>query len=237
MGPSVAANLLLFDIDGTLIHAAGAGRTALVEALTTEFGVPEPVFDVGLAGRTDRAIMSEALTNNGVELHPENFARYRRAYFRRLPTVLGESDGRVLPGVVDLLGALDERTDHRLGILTGNAEDSAWIKLRHFGLAEFFFGGAFGDHHHDRDDVARNAHQEWAGRLDEGGEIWIVGDTPADVQCARSIQARVIAVSTGFADRAALEKARPDFLLEDLCDIDHFLALLEGERPIPARRS
>ena len=223
----MAKHLILFDIDGTLIHAAGAGRIALTQALATEFGVAEPIFEVGLAGRTDRAIASEALKHNGLEDDDGSFDRYLGAYFRKLPEVLQNTGGRVLPGVVDLLVALRSRPEVALGLLTGNAEKSAWIKLQHFGLDHFFFGGAFGDHYPDRNDVARSAQRNFAEHLDPSGVVWVVGDTPADIRCARAIGARAIAVSAGFSDSAELEAAEPDVLLEDLRDVEGFLGRLD----------
>lgn len=224
-------HLLLFDIDGTLLHADSAGRVALARALASEFGVDEPEIVVGFAGRTDRAIASESLSAHGIEPDPERFDRYLEAYLTHLPGTLEERNGHVYPGVPELLGVLQERSDVALAVLTGNFEGAARQKLSHFGLEEYFLpAGGFGDHHHDRDDVARAAEEALAAHVPDTATRWVIGDTPNDVRCARAIGARAIAVLTGFADRRDLEAAEPDHLLDDLTDARAFLALLDESR-------
>lgn len=221
-------HLLLFDIDGTLIHADGAGRVALTRALTAEFGVEEPSIEVGFAGRTDRAIASDALASHGLEPDDERFHRYRKAYLTLLPETLAERAGRVLPGARELLRVLADRSDVVLAVLTGNFEGAARKKLDHFELDAFFIEpGGFGDHHHDRNDVARAAEEAVSGHVSAETTLWVIGDTPNDVRCARAIGARAIAVAAGFATREELEASGPDHLFDDLLDIERFLAVLE----------
>lgn len=227
----MSRHLLLFDIDGTLLHAGGAGRLALSRALRTEFGLGEPAFEeLGFAGRTDRAIASEALRRNGLEPEEPLYQRYLDAYLTHLPKALRERTGQVLPGATDLLAALAGREDVALGILTGNIEEAARLKLAHFELAGFFPGGGrggFGDHHHDRDHVARDADLAMREYVAEDACVWVIGDTPLDVRCARAIGARAIAVCTGFSSREELEASKPDHLLDDLRDVARFLSLLD----------
>ena len=221
-------HLLLFDIDGTLVNADRAGRIALTRALATEFGVEDPEIVVGFAGRTDRAIASEALRTHGIEVDEERFTRFLEAYLTHLPGTLREREGHVLPGTTSLLATLAARDDVTLALLTGNFERAARIKLAHFGLDHFFIAaGGFGDHHHDRNDVAQAAEravQEVAG---EHATTWVIGDTPGDVRCARAIGARAVAVACGFSTREELEACAPDYLLDDLGDTARFVALLE----------
>lgn len=212
---------LLFDIDGTLIHAGGAGRAALLAALAAEFAIAEPRLDVEIAGRTDRSIASEALVQNGLAADEAIFARYLASYLRHLPESLASRSGRVLPGVDDLLAALAVRDDVVLGVLTGNFERAAAMKLAHFGLEAYFRLGGYGDLHFDRDDVAREAHR--AVGLHCGDErtrtqIWVIGDTPLDVRCARAIGAQVAAVATGMHGLDELAASQPDLLLADFTD-------------------
>jgi len=222
-------HLLLFDIDGTLLHADGAGRIALTRALASEFDVPKPSIDVGFAGRTDRAIASEVLSIHGVEPDEERFTRFLKSYLTHLPDTLAERAGRVVPGARELLYALAERSDIVLALLTGNFEDAARLKLDHFELDAFFVRpGGFGDHHHDRNDVARAAEKALAEHTTEDATVWVIGDTPNDVRCARAIGARAIAVAAGFATREELQAAEPDHLLDDLRDVEGFLALLDA---------
>ncbi len=221
-------HLLLFDIDGTLIHADGAGRVALTRALASEFGIPDPRIHGGFAGRTDRAIASAALTSHGLEASEEGFARYAAAYLTHLPDTLLERPGRVLPGAKELVHALASRPDVVLAVLTGNFERAARLKLAHFELDSFFLdAGGFGDHHHDRNDVARAAEHALAAHVGDDAILWVIGDTPNDVRCARAIGARAVAVAAGFSTREELEAAEPDHLLDDLCDVERFLALLD----------
>ncbi|MDG2308043.1 MAG: haloacid dehalogenase-like hydrolase [Candidatus Binatia bacterium] len=220
-------HLLLFDIDGTLIHADGAGRVALSRALSSEFDILDPRIVVGFAGRTDRAIATEALSSHGLEASEERFGRYLAAYLTHLPGTLVERSGRILPGARELLDALTTRDDVTLGILTGNFEGAANLKLEHFGLAEFFAGGGFGDHHHDRNDVARAAQSAFPEHAGADVTVWVIGDTPNDVRCARAIGARAVAVAAGFATHEELAAEEPDHLLADLCDVSDFLALLD----------
>lgn len=220
-------HLLLFDIDGTLLDASGAGRLALGRALASEFGVPDPHLEVGFAGRTDRAIASEALIEHGLDADEECYRRYLDAYVEELPESLAQSDGRVLPGVPGLLRSLHQREDVVLGILTGNMERAARLKLAHFELDGFFVGGGYGDEHHDRDDVAREALRALSPLCAADAKTWVIGDTRNDVRCARAIDARAVAVCGGFGRRAELIEAAPDHLLDDLSDCDGFLSLLD----------
>lgn len=224
-------HVLLFDIDGTLIHAGGAGRGALLAALGAEFAITEPRLDVDFAGRTDRSIASDALLQNGLAAEEATFARYLASYLRHLPESLSSQRGRVLPGVTELLAALAARKDVILGVLTGNFERAAAMKLAHYGLDAYFPLGGYGDLHFDRDDVAREAHRAvrfHCGEEHASAQIWVIGDTPLDVRCARAIGARAIAVGSGFATREELAAAEPDHLFEDLTDLRAFLALLDA---------
>jgi len=118
-----------------------------------------------------------------------------------------------------------------LGLITGNVRAGAKLKLEHFGLWHFFRFGGFGDHHPDRDDIARDAMAAARERLDgtyDPARVWVVGDTPKDVQCARAIGAQAIAVATGVYSMDELLPAEPDVLLEDLSDLQPILDLLSG---------
>jgi phosphoglycolate phosphatase len=217
----------LFDIDGTLISSGGAGKVALEAALADEFGINGVIEKLQLSGRTDRAIIRDLFRMHVIEETPDNLRRLTAAYLRRLPECLERNAGRVLPGVADLLVRLCARKDVLVGLLTGNVRDGARVKLGHFGLYEHFAVGGFGDHHFDRDDVAREALTEVKRVLNgiaDPNHIWVVGDTPLDVRCARAIGARAAAVATGWHSRAELADHRPDLLLTDLSDPAPLLA-------------
>jgi phosphoglycolate phosphatase-like HAD superfamily hydrolase len=214
-------HVCLFDIDGTLIASGGAGKAALETALAEAFGVTRAIEQLQLSGRTDRAIVCDLFRMHILDDNPANHRRLTDAYLRHLPACLARSAGRVLPGIAALLEELQARDDVRVGLLTGNYRAGARAKLGHFGLFDYFPFGGFGDLHLDRDDVAREALA--AARQHCNGSVcpdrvWVVGDTPLDVRCARAIGARAVAVATGWHSLDELEPHRPDLLLADLSD-------------------
>lgn len=219
-------NIFLFDIDGTLLASGGAGKAALESALTEDFGI-ELKSEVPYSGRTDRAIVRELLHVHGIEETPAVLDKLVAGYLRRLPDCLRHKEGRVLPGIASLLELMRGRDGAAIGLLTGNVRAGAKVKLGHFGLFEHFAFGGFGDHHFDRDDVAREAlaavrdHRPGA-RVDQ---IWVIGDTPLDVRCARAIGAKVLAVATGVHSIEELTASRPDLVLADLSDPKEFVEL------------
>lgn len=218
----------LFDIDGTLLASGGAGKAALESAFTEEFGVPLRV-QIPYSGRTDRAIARDLLRLHEIDETAENWQRLQAGYLARLPDSLNRHHGRVLPGILTLLQRLQKRGDIVLGLLTGNVRAGARVKLGHFGLFEHFAFGGFGDLHFDRDDVAREA--LGAARTHLGPtvlpqRVWVIGDTPLDVRCARAIGAQVVAVATGMHTVEQLRACAPDLTLGDLADPSAFLDLL-----------
>ena len=218
-------HICLFDIDGTLIASGGAGKAALEAALADEFGITRLIDKLQLSGRTDRAIILDLFRLHVIDDTPENHARLRDAYLRHLPSYLHA--GRVLPGIVELLAHLAGREDVALGLLTGNVRAGAKVKLGYFGLHHYFAFGGYGDHHLDRDDVAREAlaevHRQHNGSICPD-RIWVVGDTPLDIRCARAIGARAVAVATGWHRLEELAEHAPDLLLADLSDPAPLLA-------------
>ncbi len=221
-------HVCLFDIDGTLIHTRGAGMAALREGLRAAFGIADPTDQVAVHGRTDRGITRDLFRHHGIDDLPEHWERFREAYLRVLPQTLAARPGEVLPGIVRLLETLGARGDIAVGLLTGNTRAGARIKLAHFGLDRYFDFGGFGDDHLERDDVAREAlaavRNHCNGSVDLR-RVWVIGDTPTDVSCGRTIGARVIAVATGNHSRAELAAAGPDHLFDDFADSGPLTAL------------
>ena len=218
-----------FDIDGTLLSTGGAGQAAMESALAAEFQAHVPAKGIPFAGRTDRSIVQDFFTYFEVEHNEERFDRFMRAYLDHLPASLQKQDGLILPGVAHLLAELAERDDVVLGLLTGNFQAGAQLKLQHYELHAYFAFGGFGDRHYHRDDVAREALAE--ARQHHGDEIppdrtWVIGDTPADVQCARAIGAKAVAVATGTFSREELEPTQPDHLFDDFSDPAELTRLL-----------
>jgi phosphoglycolate phosphatase-like HAD superfamily hydrolase len=222
-------NVCLFDIDGTLLASGGAGKAAIETALAEEFRVEVKV-RVPYSGRTDRAIVRDLFQFHGVEDTPENLRILLDAYLRRLPGCLSIHQGKVMPGIAALLEHLAKDEQVSVGLLTGNIRAGAKAKLGHFGIDHYFAFGGYGDLHYDRDDVAREAFQEVHRHLNGSvvaERIWVIGDTPLDIRCARTIGARVAAVATGWHSLEELEAEKPDLLFRDLADPEPFLAELQ----------
>ena len=220
--------LLLFDIDGTLIASGGAGIRALTEAAREVFGCDE-LNGIDIAGRTDTSIAHQLLARHGRERTPEAVARFGERYLTHLARFLPLTRGEVLPGVVALLDALRERPDCVLALLTGNLVRGAELKLTHYGLWDYFAFGAYADDHHDRNElgpIARTRALEKHGVAFAPEHIFILGDTPHDITCARAFGARAIAVATGRHTRSDLAPHAPDFLFDDLGDLSAVLAAI-----------
>jgi phosphoglycolate phosphatase len=217
-------HVLLFDIDGTLIRSGGAGKAAMEDALRDEFGVAEVLDRVPYSGRTDPSIARDLLAVHGLEPSPANVLRLRAAYLKHLPGALKRIAGVVLPGVRELLDRLRASKSVAVGLLTGNVRDGARVKLSHYGLWDYFPFGGFADEFHDRDDVARGALVEVARHLRREihpERIWVIGDTPLDVKCARAIGAKAVAVATGWHSLDELTASRADLVLPDLGRHEH----------------
>lgn len=224
--------LLLFDIDGTLITSGGAGEAALKDAMRSRFGVEEDLAGIILAGATDARIARELLEKHGISVSPENVAALLDTYLGHLSDRIGRHDGKLLPGIVPLLNVLSQREDAVLALLTGNVSRGAEIKLTHYGVWDFFEFGAFADDHHDRNELGKFAR---ARALERHGEefppsrIYVIGDTPKDIECGRAIGACTVAIATGHYSAAELKDHSPDFLFEDLSDTDRVVSHLFGE--------
>ena len=224
--------VFLFDIDGTLITSGGAGEAALKDAMRSRFDVEEDLDGIILAGATDARIARELLEKHSIAVSAENVAALLDTYLGHLNERIGRHDGKLLPGIVPLLKVLSERSDAVLALLTGNVIRGAEIKLTHYGVWDFFEFGAFADDHHDRNELGKFAR---ARALERHGEefppsrIYVIGDTPKDIECGRAIGARTVAIATGHYSSDQLRDHAPDFLFEDLSDTGRVVALLFGE--------
>ncbi len=209
-GPE-ARSYLLFDIDGTLMEAEGAGRAALERAYDEATGVSGALDGVIFAGRTDCWIISEVERTTGVPIDRE---AYVPRYLEILEEELDARNPRALPGVTDLLERLAARDDVALGLCTGNMRAGAFAKLRSAGIDGYFATGGFGDRHADRVDVTREAAHAigWT----PGAPLAHVGDTEHDVRAAHAIGAAAIGVATGWHGAEQLREADADLLLQDL---------------------
>ncbi len=218
---------LLFDIDGTLLRTGGAGFAAMKKA-ARELFQHSNFQQVPFHGRTDTGIVQELFEVNGIEDSSDHRKSFIELYLELLPNTLAETDGNLLPGVTELLEKIARNQYIRTGLLTGNVEAAAWLKLEHYGIRQFFNFGGFGDTHADRNLVAGQALE---AAIEMGHQpsdsLFVIGDTPNDVRCGRAIDARVIAVQTGGINKVKLEAAEADYLFQDLSDHRQFFDAVE----------
>ena len=223
--------LFLFDIDGTLLLTGRAGEHALRLGFKERFGVDDDLSSISFAGSTDSAIVRQMFAAHGIPATPENIADLLDGYVRHLARELPRREGRVLPGIVALLEALHAREDCVLGLLTGNIEKGAQLKLSHYGVWDYFEFGAYADDHIDRNKlgpVARARAAEKHGISFAPADVFVLGDTPKDIDCARSAGFVAVAIATGSYGKDELAAHRPDFLFEDLSDTQGVLQTLLG---------
>ena len=225
-------HLCLFDIDGTLLLTGGAAVRPFEATFAEDFDVPDINGTVSFAGRSDRAIATDLFRAHGITPSADAWNRFRNGYIARVERALPKFAGQVLPGVGGLLGELARRSEVVVGLVTGNVQQTARLKLTHYGLWDHFSFGGFGDEHIDRNDIAATAlanAREHAHRNDAriDGAVVVIGDTPNDVRCARSIGAHAVAVATGQTDLDTLRACQPDLLLESLVDYAEILQIFD----------
>ena len=218
-------HLALFDIDGTLLWSDGAGRRAIHFALREVFGTigrSDHWFD----GKTDRQIVRELMRLEGFDdtVIDDRLPALLELYTERLGVELTAPGytPKLLPGVPELLDALEQRGDVCLGLLTGNIAPGANAKLRAVGIdPERFRICAFGSDHELRPELPAIAARRFAehhGSELEGDRIVVIGDTPADMQCGQAIGARAIGVATGRFTVEQLSDHGAAAVFENLAD-------------------
>jgi phosphoglycolate phosphatase-like HAD superfamily hydrolase len=212
--------LVLFDIDGTLVHTGGAGVKAFAKTFAAEFNAADGFERLKFAGRTDTGLVREFFGFHQIAPTPRNFQRFFDHYVFWLDHILRDSRTELCPGVWEFLRDLQALPQPPLlGLLTGNIRLGAEIKLRHFNLWHVFQTGAFADDHEDRDRIAAVAHQRASrvhGQDLRGDQVLVIGDTPFDIRCARAIGAKALAVATGGSRLPDLKLHQPDWAIQDL---------------------
>ena len=215
--------LVLFDVDGTLVHTGRAGTQAFAKTFATGFNAPNGVEKISFAGRTDVNLVREFFGLHGIPATPENFERFFERYVFWLDHIVAQSHGGPCKGVPEFLNGL--RALPRpplLGLLTGNIRLGAEIKLRRYQLWDVFETGAFADDSEDRNKIAVAALKRGRrvlGKDLQPDEIVVVGDTPFDIHCGKFIGAKVLAVATGGATLDELKRHQPDWAVKDLTQI------------------
>jgi len=212
--------LILFDIDGTLIDSGGAGVRALDFALKELFAVEDGFHGISMAGKTDPSIMREGLIKHGLSADG-NLEKVMAAYLRHLRQEIQNDRKQIKPGIYEALGKLQSKADLSLGLLTGNIEQGARIKLEPFQLNTYFPTGAFGSDDEDRNmllPVAVTRYETLFSHTIRIEECIVVGDTARDVECAQIYGAACFAVATGPYSVDDLRDAGADYVVEDLSD-------------------
>ena len=231
MSPRRPVRLVLFDIDGTILRSNGAGRRAMIAALREVFGVTGPE-DHRYDGKTDPQIVREVMRIEGHEdAHiDERMDALMTLYLARLERELEDAGTKVYPGIPALLDALERRDDVILGLLTGNLREGANAKLRAAGIDPMRFRvGAFGSDHEHRPELpalAQRRARETLGITLEGSHIVVIGDTPADIECGRSLGVRAIGVATGSFTVDELMRHAPHAVFETLADTNRVVSAI-----------
>jgi phosphoglycolate phosphatase-like HAD superfamily hydrolase len=207
--------LYLFDIDGTLITTGGAGSAAMRSAFASIYGLDDAFKSIEFSGRSDFAIFEDALRHAGVSdtEFAEAMRKFKRVYYRHLPASLKKFDGRVLPGVVAVLDELARESNATLALGTGNFRNSAGMKLQHYGIAQYFRGGGFGDRTGHRPTLIAQGIASANRAHGKHGTVFVIGDTVHDVSAAKANNAVAVAVATGTASQDELIAAGADVVL------------------------
>lgn len=216
--------LVLFDIDGTILSTRGVGTRSVLKGLEAVVG-REVVVEDGyvIGGKTDTQIAIELLEMAGIRREEtlEKLEQIWDLYTAELERQIQLCDPTVHPGVPELLEWLEPQV--LLGLLTGNVERGAWIKVERVGLEGYFRMGAFGDRAAERrllPEIAVREAEALVGRRFDGKEIVIIGDTPNDILCGRHLGVKAVAVATGSYSLDELAEYEPDYLFENLGDME-----------------
>ncbi len=221
---------VLFDIDGTILNCNKAGKHSLIQSCLDVFGTIGKMEMVDFQGKTDPLILTESLSAMGFsdEIIKNGTEKLKEKYFSHLEEKIGKYDTVVLPGIPELLKAISLNENIILGVLTGNFRRSAEIKLKAAGVKEYFAFGAFGDDAPSRNDlppIAKKRISELYGIEINFEDIFIIGDTVYDIECAKKSGAVSISVGTGWADKEKLFSYQPDYFFEDLSDTEKVLSI------------
>jgi phosphoglycolate phosphatase len=215
-------DLILFDIDGTLVRRAGPHhRQALVDAVREVTGVETTTEGIPVHGMLDPDILTQMMRNAAIDheaillMRPAIIEAAQDIYQTGVPDLRD----KVCPGVVPLLDQLRERGT-TLALVTGNLTRIGWRKLERAGLHQYFRFGAFGEMAHTRGGLARLAIEQAQREGVRTRRVLLIGDATQDVQAARENGIRSIAVRTGITPAEDLEASAPDLLLDDLTQLD-----------------
>ena len=222
---------ILFDIDGTLLDSGGAGTSSLNIAFEEIFAIKEAFRSINMAGKTDMQILKEAFELYKIDHSNGIIPEFYRNYVRLLRERIREGSGHIKPGIREALRELQARKECILGLLTGNIEEGARVKLDFFGLNSYFSIGAFGSDDEDRNKLLPIAVDKLCQMYSVKvgfRDCVVIGDTPRDISCSKPYGAFSIAVATGPYSAGTLSAAGADFVFDDLSNTEAFLSLLKS---------
>lgn len=224
--------LFLFDIDQTLILGGGSGRRALERAFMEMFRHPDALSRIATHGKTDTSILDEMVSLFGLTLSPQDEAKvWERYLFYLTEELVATIEAKVNPGIPAILDALKENGDAFLGLLTGNIYRGAKTKLEHFDLWRYFPTGGFGDDDRSRNKVAHFALKRCSDHFNvpfEPDDVYVIGDSLRDIECAEAIRARSIIVATGNDPYETLKARNPHAIFHDFSETGPVLDILQG---------
>jgi phosphoglycolate phosphatase-like HAD superfamily hydrolase len=225
--------IVLWDIDNTLLYTGGAGSIGMTRAFRDLYGVDDGFQRIEFSGRTDTAIFADAARAHGVadDRLPAERRRFLDAYIPHLHRALNEvTTGHLMPGIVDVLDALDQRDGVVQGLGTGNFRRGGELKLRHFEIARYFPGciGGFGEDSEHRADVIAAGIERLRNGDGAPSRVVVIGDTPHDVSAARANGAFALAVATGRDSVEDLLACGADIALPDLSDVARAVDIICG---------
>ena len=220
--------VLFWDIDGTLLTTGRAGVPAWEAAVREVTGREFHLSSIRVPGLTDFQIAVRTFELMGFDADDRTIRRMVTRYEELLPSTLPSKKGYVMPNVREILEHLQDRSGIRSYLLTGNTRGGARAKLTHYHLMDFFPDGAFAEDARDRSTIAARALElaRRAGPIAENA-VFVIGDTPHDIECANAIGARTIAVGTGGYTVDELKEHRPWRVFEELPPVDEFVNLIE----------
>ncbi len=221
--------LLLWDIDGTIIATQGAGEAAMDLAMLEVFGINGRLNDIDYSGRTDPLLGRMICQHYGISETPEKVSAFVDSYVRNLASILAEKPATLLPGM-EVLKTLGNRPDCLQGLLTGNVRAGGKCKLSSVSAWQHFAFGSFADNCFDRNELAPKALKlasQQFGVVFAPDQVFVIGDTPRDIECGQVIAAQTIGVATGKYSVEELEDAGADHVFEDLSDTVAFLEVFE----------
>lgn len=221
--------LVLFDLDGTLMRGKGLGRPTTEATIRDVFNLDISLENHWFGGKTDWFSLIELLTPHGItetEIQ-SRLPDYMTAKLSHMSRLLETIPMWAIPGAMEAVESLRSRADAHLGVLTGNVESTALFKLKAVGFEpDWFPVRAFGHeaiHRNDLPPLALKRAETLHQRPFAAEEVWIIGDTVADVECARAHHLNVVAVTTGFQSRDDLAAAGPDYLIDNLSELQGIL--------------